>query len=163
MSDTKDGMGIKGKVHYELRDEDGNLKDKGFCMNTITNWHDAVVCGRMHNQSTSYGTINYIWAGVGSGQGASDTDLDDGCGEAADERQAVTSATTSAGGDDNDLVIVGTISAGSCTKSITELGLFKSLGTNSDKMMCYNEPASAINKGASDTLTVTWTITYGAS
>jgi len=46
-------FGIKGKVEYELRDIDGNLKDSGIIPNTITNGMDAHVADQMSDSTDS--------------------------------------------------------------------------------------------------------------
>jgi len=89
--------------------------------------------------------------GVGSGTvdpAAGDTAL----GTALGARIALTSTTVTA----NDIVYVATFGAGSGTGAVTEAGIFNAL--TSGTMLCRTEFA-VINKGASDSMTITWTVT----
>ena len=71
------------------------------------------------------------------------------------------SNTQGAGAADNDVVHVSTFAAGTGTGALVEAGLFTDAGAGAT-LHAYQD-FSVINKGAGDTLTVTWTITYGAS
>lgn len=157
MSNANEKMGIRGKVEYELRDEFGNLKDHGLLQNTITALHDALVADRLAGGTDALFTHGH--AGTGTGQTSASTNLATPC---AENRTAVTSSTQGAGGDDNDVVVVFTLVAGVCTATITEIGLFSNITYTTADMKCYNDSIS-VTKAAGDSLTVTWTITYGAS
>jgi len=154
-------INIKGKVEYVLTDENGNIKQSGFCMNTITELHDALVADRLSGGSDTLFTHGH--AGTGTGQTSASTNL---AAAFAENRTAVDSSTQGAGGDDNDVIVVFTLGAGVCTGMVEELGLFSSQADDTADMKCYSDNATAgygIPKGASDSLVVTWTITYGAS
>jgi len=148
---------IKGKVKWVLRDEFGNIKEEGEYENTVTALHDALVADRLAGGSDQL--INWGHAGTGSGQTSSSTIL---ASEFAESRTTLTSATQQAGGDDNDVKYTFTLGAGICTGNIEEIGIFTSEAYNSGGLCCYNDTIS-LTKGASDTLTVEWTVTYGAS
>jgi hypothetical protein len=57
---------------------------------------------------------------------------------------------------------ITTFGAGTATAAITESGLFDTATTNAQTMLCYNTFA-VINKGASDTLVITWQYTISSS
>lgn len=154
---VKEKIPIKGKVSFVLKDKNGKVKQEGFIENTITALHDALVADRLAGGSDTL--ISYGHAGTGSGQGSGDTNLATPC---AENRTALDSATQQAGGDDNDVKYIYTLGAGVCTATITELGLFTSQTHTDNNMMCYTDGLT-VTKGASDTLIVTWTVTYGAS
>jgi len=149
----RSGLGIKGLFHLELRDEFGNLKEERIVHNTITELGDAHVADAMSDQGE--GALGYMAVGTGSGQGAADVGL-----AVSLDRNALTSTTQGAGGDDNDVIFVGTWVAGDGTGAITEAGIF--LGDNNTSMNYYADFA-VVNKLAADSLVITWTVTYGAS
>ena len=66
-------FGIKGKIEYELRDVDGNLKDSGVVDNTITALMDAHVADQMSDSTDAQ--IGYIALGTGTGETSASTDL----------------------------------------------------------------------------------------
>lgn len=71
------------------------------------------------------------------------------------DRNAFTSKTR---GSNAIITVVGDWAAGDGTGAITEAGTFShSATTTSDMWMCAS--FAAINKGASDTLSITWTLT----
>jgi len=149
----KTGLGIKGLYHLELRDEYGELKEERIVHNTVTELGDAHVADAMSDQGE--GALGFMAIGTGSGQGAASVGL-----AVSLDRNALTSTTQGAGGDDNDVVFVGTWVPGDGTGAITEAGIF--LGDNNTSMNYYADFA-AVNKLAADSLTITWTVTYGAS
>ena len=156
MMDVKAKQQIRGKVHYVLRGPDGKVKaTHDTVMNTITALHDCLVADRLAGGSDTL--ITHGKLGTGSGQEASDTDLDTPCSGA---RTAIDSLTQGTGGDDNDAIVVVTFGAGVDTGTITEAGLFTHL--SNAVMQCYDDSLN-VTKGADDTLEITWTITYGAS
>ena len=114
---------------------------------------DAHVADCLSDQGD--GTIDYMAVGTGSGQTSADTGLD-----ATLDRNALTSTTQGGGAADNDVVYVGTWAAGDGTGAITEAGLMRD--DDDTKLMLYADFA-VVNKGAADTLTITWTATFGAS
>jgi hypothetical protein len=151
-------FGIKGKIEYELRDENGNLKDSGLIGNTITNVMDAHVADQMSDQGDAQ--IGFMALGSGTGQTASSTDLANFINIAA---LSGTGPVQGAGGDDNDVIYSGYWGAGEATNdSISEAGVFQASGTSRTTLCTYNDGLS-INKGANDTLKIDWTVTFGAS
>ena len=149
----RSGLGIKGLFHLELRDEFGNLKEERIVHNTVTELGDAHVADAMSDQGE--GALGYMAVGTGSGQGAADVGL-----ATSLDRNALTSTTQGAGGDDNDVIFVGTWVAGDGTGAITEAGIF--LGDNNTSMNYYAD-FGVVTKAAADDLVITWTVTYGAS
>ena len=144
---------IKGHMKIVLKDKDGKVLQTVEKDNTITNGMDAHVADQLSDSGD--GAIGYMGVGTGSGQGASDTGL-----ATPLVNVALTSTTQGTGADDNDVIYVGNFNAGTGTGALTEAGLF--LTNDNTSMMAYNS-FSVINKGASDTLKITWTITFGAS
>jgi len=149
-------LGIKGKIEYELRDLDGNIKDSGTVYNTITNLFDVHVADQLSDQGEA--AIGFMSIGSGTGQGASSTDLANHI-----STLALSGTIQGTGGDDNDVVYSGFWGAGVGTNTdITEAGIFQASGTSRTTLMTYNDGLS-VNKGADDTLKIDWTVTFGAS
>jgi len=142
---------IKGVCHIRLFSPDGSLKEERVIENTVTDLGDAHVADAMSDQGE--GALGYIAVGTGSGQGAGDTGL-----ATSLDRNALTSTTQGGGANDNDVVFVGDWAAGDGTGAITEAGIF--LGDNNTTLNYYADFA-VVNKGAADTLQITWTVTYG--
>ena len=67
-------------------------------------------------------------------------------------RTGLTSTTVSGA----DIVYVDTFAAGTGTGAITEAGIFNA--SSSGDMLCRTV-FSVVNKGASDAMTITWTVT----
>ena len=57
---------------------------------------------------------------------------------------------------DNEIVYVDTFAAGTGTGAITEAGIFNA--SSGGTMLCRTV-FSVVNKGASDAMTITWTVT----
>ena len=146
-------IGIKGKAHLQLFGPDGVLKEERIIYNTVTELMDAQVADAMSDQGD--GTIDFMSVGTGSGQTSADTGLD-----ATLDRTALDSTTQGAGGADNDVVYVCTWAAADGTGAITEAGVLRD--DDDTKLMLYADFA-VVNKGAADSLVITWTATFGAS
>ena len=149
----KDKFGIKGKIKIVLKDKDGKVKKIVEKENTITALLDAHVADQMSDSGDS--GIAYMGVGTGTGQTSASTGL-----AAASANVALDSTTQGAAAADNDVVYVATFPAGTATAALTEAGLFKL--DNNTTLMTYDD-FSVINKGASDSLVITWTVTFGAS
>lgn len=164
----KSRQGIKGTAHVQLfsawnddgsrvRDARGRfskrLKDERLIENTVTELMDAHVADQMSDSGDA--AIGFMGVGTGSGQGSADVGLD-----AAEDNNALDSTTQGAGGADNDVVYVCTWAAGDATAAITEAGILHA--DNNTSLMTYAD-FSVINKGAADSLVITWTVTFGAS
>lgn len=146
-------MGIKGEALVQLFGPDGELKEERIIYNTVTELMDAHVADCLSDQGD--GTIDFMAVGTGSGQGSGDTGL------AGDlDRNALDSTTQGAGGADNDVVYVCTWAAADGTGAITEAGVMRD--DDNTKLMLYADFA-VVNKGAADSLVITWTATFGAS
>ena len=163
--DIKSGLKILANCHVELwtaYNEDGSrardkrgrfarrLKDERWIHNTVTALGDAHVADQMSDK----GNAVMGWMAVGTGTPSATalgTELD---------RNALTSTTQGTGGDDNDVIYVGDWAAGDGTGAITEAGIFNAAAAGT---MFVSASFSVINKGASDTLKITWTVTFGAT
>lgn len=140
---------IRGHVRVELRGPDGELKETRDVDNLVVDAGKAQIAQRMID--TSKAAPSHMAVGTGStapaaGNTALGTEID---------RNALTTNTRST----NVETLVGTWAAGDATNSaIAEAGIFNAASAGD---MTARATFTAINKGALDTLTITWTITYG--
>ncbi len=146
-------LGLKGECLVQLFGPDGELKEERLIKNTVTELMDAQAADQMSDQGQA--AIGYMAVGTGSGQTSVSTGL-----AVSLDRNALTSTTQGAAGDDNDVIYVGTWAAGDGTGAITEAGVIQA--DNNTTLMTYADFA-VVNKLAADSLVITWTVTFGAS
>ena len=146
----KEQLPPKDNVLIQLYDKDGNLKDERRIHNLV------VTAGKNHiadqlSSSPGQAAMSHMAVGTGStAPAAGDTAL----GTEID-RNALTSRTDAT----NVVTYVGDWAAGDATNSaIAEAGIFNA---SSSGTMLARATFTAINKGASDTLKITWTVTIG--
>ena len=145
---------VKGKLHIELRGPDGLLKEERFLMNTIMAVGDAHIANRMSG-STSTAMSHMAVGTTDTNDNAAQTTL-----ASETDRNALSSTIQGTAGDDNDVIYVGDWAAGDATGTLKEAGIFNY--TSGGVMLCRSVFAGIV-KGGSDTLKITWTITFGAS
>ena len=145
-----------GKLHIELRGPDGELKDERFVHNVVTNLGSKCVATRLISAATDVMSHMAIGDDDDPAPAAADTALNNEI-----HREILTSSTQGTGANDNDIVYIGDYAAGHGTNAaIVEAGIFNGAGVGTTTMLCRAKFA-AINKGASDTLKITWTVTLG--
>ena len=135
--------GLTGRLKIELFDSLGNLKELREIVNTVTTVGKAHVADQL---SSSPGEAAMSHMGIGTGS-PSATAL----GSELD-RNALTSRTDSGA----VVTYVGNWAAADGTGAITEAGIFNAASAGT--MLC-SASFAAINKGAADTLQITWTLT----
>ena len=144
---------ITGNLKAELRDAFGILKQVRELDNVFTDAGDAHVADQMAS-SQDESAMSHMGIGTSAVTlTAGDTTLG---GET--DRNALTSFVQGTGANDNKVIYIGDWAAGDGTAALTEAGIFNSstVGT----MLCA-QTFSVINKGAADTLQITWTVTFG--
>ena len=141
---------VRGHVLVELYGPDGDLKESRQVDNLV------VTAGKNHiadQLSSSPGGAAMGWMAVGTG-GTAAAAGDTALGTELD-RNALTSRTDAT----NVVTYVGNWAAGDATSAtIQEAGIFNAASTGT---MLARAVFTAINKGASDTLAITWTVTVG--
>lgn len=146
----EDRLGMVGNVVVELWDENGDLKDFREVHNLVVTAGKNHVADRL---SSAPGGAAMGWMAIGTGSvaaAAGDTTLG-----AEIDRNATTSIIDAA----NVVTYVGDWAAGDGTNAaLREAGIFNasSAGTMLARVVYAN-----IDKGASDTLKITWTVTVG--
>jgi len=150
-----DRVAHKGRLHIELFGPDGKIKEERDISNLMMNVGEAHIADQL-SSAPDETAMSHMAIGTGTTAPTSaNTAL-----EFEIDRNALTSRTQGAGGDDNDIIYVGDWAAGDGTGAITEAGI---LNSSASGVMLARSTFAAINKGASDTLKITWTVTLGAS
>jgi hypothetical protein len=144
---------LRGVFHFKLFDEFGNVKQELSVPNTVTELGDAMVADAMSDRGVTL--PSHIAVGTGAAGGAASTTL-----TTESHREALDSTAQGAAGDDNDVIWVGTFAAGHGTGALTEAGIFNAGVAG---VMPVIAGFAVINKGAADSLEITWTLTCGAS
>jgi hypothetical protein len=140
---------FKGTVHIVLRDVLGTIKDERTFPNLVVDTGLGFIISRMEDASAS--VMSHIAVGTsGTAAAAGDTTLGTEL-----TRVALTSTTTL----DEDITYVANFGAGIGTGALQEAGIFNA-GVSGT--MLARTTFAVINKGASDTLQITWTISASA-
>ena len=146
----QENIKLSGQLNIVLKDKDGNVKDKRKVKNLVVNTGIAYIVSRM--KDTSKGAMSHMAVGSGTtAAGASQTDLVTLVGA----REALDTSTASA----TNIVYECQFEAGDGTGALTEAGIFNA--ATSGDMLCRTVFAT-VNKAASDTMVITWTVTLTA-
>lgn len=138
--------GPKGVLNIVLRDESGAVKENVTVENLVVDTGLAYIASRM--KDTTQTAMSHMAVGEGTtNPAAGDTALESELG-----RVALTSTTVT----DNAVEYVATFGAGTGTGAVTEAGILNN--SSGGTLLCRTEFA-VINKGASDSMTITWTVT----
>jgi hypothetical protein len=148
----RDELDIRANCHVRLYGPDGRLKARrDVCNLVVTTGRDAIIERLDSSPATTQPTHMAIGTGATApvaGNTALGTEID---------RNALTSNTASGG----VLTMVGNWAAGDGTNSaIAEAGVFNAASSGT---MYSRATFTAINKGANDTLQITWTYTLTPS
>ena len=137
----KDGLALTGKLSIALNGETVQKVD-----NLVVTAGKGYVASRM--KDTSATAMSHMAIGTGSTAAAA--------GNTALGNQAARVSLTSTTVSGADIVYVATFPAGTGTAAITEAGIFNA--SSSGTLICTTV-VSVVNKGASDSMTITWTVT----
>ena len=136
-----DGLKLKGKLSIALNDEVVQEVD-----NLVVTAGKGYVASRMKDATAT--AMSHMAIGSGTtNPAASDTALETQLG-----RVALTSTTVSGA----VVTYVATFAAGTGTGAVTEAGILNA--SSSGTLLCRTE-FSVVNKGSSDSMTITWTVT----
>ena len=146
MSQIKDSILVKGALKIVLADAQGNIKDEREVPNLVVNVGKDFIASRM------IGTTDDIMSHMAIGTGTTapaggDTTLETEAG-----RVALNSNVRTA----NAIAYVAAFPAGTGTGAITEAGI---LNNSTGGILLCRTTFAVINKGAADTLGITWTVT----
>ena len=141
-----DTIKMTGDLKIVLTDESGQIKHEQEIKNLVVTAGKNFIASRM--KDTTKGAMSHMAIGSGTtAANVADTTLGTELGRVS---LTLTTVTT------NNVAYVATFPAGTGTGAVTEAGLFND-GSAGD-MLCRTV-FSVINKGAVDTLGITWTVT----
>jgi len=144
---------MQGRLTIVLKDENGVVKDVREVKNLVVNTGLGHITTRM--LGTTQGVMSHMALGSGAtAANATDTTL----GSQLGSRKVFDSVTQSGSSNETGVNDAASIS-GKATGAVTEAGIFNA--STSGVMLCRTVFA-VVNKGASDTLQITWTVTLSA-
>ena len=156
---------IRGRMAYELRGPDGRIKARGVTHNLVTANGDQYCAKKLYSAPTAMANMKLGTAetapdksGVGSFIAVGDYIA--GSAHACDE------ASPKAGGTNDIVTFIHTWAAGEATNATINRVAIVDNVTNAGEADATHTLATAllnprpVNKGASDTLKVTWNITF---
>lgn len=142
----KDSSKVTGSVNVVVRGDDGAIKQEFTVPNLVVDTGLDYIASRM--KDTTATAMSHMAVGTGTTSAAS--------GDTALETEAARETLTSTTVTDNAVAYVATFAAGTGTGALTEAAI---LNASSGGTMLCRTVFSVINKGASDSMTVTWTVT----
>ena len=143
---NKDKLQATGSVNIVVRGEDGNVTQDFTIPNLVVDTGLDYIASRMKDATATAMTHMAVGSGTtvaAAGQTALVTEV---------ARVALTSSTVTG----ESIAYVASYAAGTGTGALTEAAILNA--SSSGTMLCRTV-FSVINKGAGDTMTVTWTIT----
>jgi len=142
----QDTIKMTGELKITVTNPEGNVTHETIVPNLVVTDGKEFIASRMKDATAT--AMSHMAIGTGTtAAAAGDTTLGTEAG-----RVALTSTTVPS----NSVAYVATFGAGTGTGAITEAGLFNA--SSSGDMLCRTV-FSVINKGAADTLGITWTVT----
>jgi chloramphenicol 3-O-phosphotransferase len=141
-----DSIKVTGELRITVTNPEGNIKQEIVVPNLVVTTGKNFIASRM--KDTADTAMSHMAIGSGSTAAAvGDTALETELG-----RVSLTSTTVT----DNAVAYVATFPAGTGTGAVTEAGILNA--SSSGTLLCRTV-FSVINKGAADTLGITWTVT----
>jgi len=140
-----DSIILTGALKIVLADAEGNIKDELEVPNLVVDVGKNFIASRM------IGTTDDIMSHMAIGTGTTSPAGGDTTVESEVGRVALTSNVRT----DNAIAYVATFPAGTGTGAITEAGI---LNDSTGGILLCRTTFSVINKGAADTLGITWTV-----
>ena len=144
MSSVNDGLKLTGKLSIALNGRVVHEID-----NLVTTAGKGYVANRMRSDvSGGVALMSHMAVGAGTNNpAAGDTALQTESGRVALTSSAVSAAV---------VTYIATFPAGTATAALTEAGILNA--SSGGTLLCRTE-FSVVNKGSSDAMTITWTIT----
>jgi hypothetical protein len=143
-----DAIKMTGNLKLVLTDEHGNVKQEEEVKNLVVTVGKNYIASRMKDATAT--AMTHMEVGTSSTAAAvGDTAL---VAAVASSRTTLTSTTVTT----NSVAYVCSFPAGTGTGALTEAGIFNAASAGT--LLCRTV-FSVINKGAADTLGITWTVT----
>jgi len=148
-----ENLKLSGQLNIVLKDKAGNVKETREVKNLVVDTGLAFIASRM--TGTSKAVMSHMALGSSTtAAAAGQTDLASVLGS----REALDSTTLT--GSNKAVAYVSSFEAGDATGAVTEAGIFNA--SSGGDMLCRTV-FSVVNKGADDTMSITWTVTLAAS
>ena len=145
---NRETMKATGRVKVVLKDENGSIKEDFTVDNLVVDAGLDYIASRMKDATAT--AMSHMEVGTDTtAAAAGDTTLGSAVGAS---RTTLTTTTVT----DNAVAYVCTFGEGVGTGALTEAGIFNA--SSAGDMLCRTV-YSVINKGAADSMTITWTIT----
>jgi hypothetical protein len=142
----QDSIKVTGNLKVVLTGPDGKIKDEQEFKNLVVTTGKNFIASRMKD------TTDTAMSHMAIGSGTTAADVGDTALETELGRVSLTSTTVT----NNNVAYVATFPAGTGTGAVTEAGI---LNAGSGGTLLCRTVFSVINKGAADTLGITWTVT----
>ena len=142
----QDSIKMTGELKITVTNPEGNVTHETVVPNLVVTDGKEYIASRMKDATAT--AMSHMAIGTGTTAAAA--------GDTALGSQAGIVALTSTTVTNNSVAYVATFGAGTGTGAITEAGIFNA--SSSGDMLCRTV-FSVINKGAADTLGITWTVT----
>lgn len=149
MMNTVEKLNASGRLNITVFDSAGNVKDEAVVKNLVVNSGLAFIASRMKDATASVMSHMAVGSGTAAAAGAN-TALGTELG------RVVLTSTTVVG---NEVSYVATFGPGTGTGAVTEAGIFNAA---TDGTMLCRTVFPVVNKEATDTMSISWTITIGA-
>jgi len=146
MDMIQDQIKVTGELKITVTNDEGNVKKEIIVPNIVVTDGKEYIASRMKDASAT--AMSHMAIGTGSTAAAA--------GDAALGTEAGRVALTSTTVTSNAVAYVATFPAGTGTGAVTEAGI---LNASSNGTLLCRTVFSVINKGAADTLGITWTVT----
>jgi len=147
-----DNLNMFGFFEAKLFDKFGGLKECRKVPNLVTTLGHKMAADQIL-AAPAVATPGWMEVGTGTGQSAGDATLLSYISESRKALDAKTRVSTV-------VTMSCTMGAGIGTGAITEAGIFNVVTQNTTDLICYADFA-VINKGADDSLGISWTLTFG--
>jgi hypothetical protein len=148
-----ENLKLSGQLNIVLKDKAGNVKDTRTVKNLVVDSGLVFIASRM--TGTSKAVMSHMALGSSTtAAAAGQTALVSQLGS----REALDSTTLT--GSNKAVAYVSSFEAGDGTGAVTEAGIFNA--SSGGDMLCRTV-FSVVNKGADDTMSITWTVTLAAS
>jgi hypothetical protein len=138
---------LTGKVHLTVTNEHGEVVEQ-----RATNL--VVTTGKNFTASRMVGTASNVMSHMAIGAGTTAAAVGDTALGSELGRVALTAATAT----NNVVTYTATFGTGVGTGAVTEAGIFNA--SSAGTMLC-RVVFAVVNKGANDTIAITWTVTVG--
>lgn len=151
-----ENLKITGRLNIVLTDASGALKDSRTVDNLVVTEGLTFIASRMAGVSKAVMSHMQLGTGTGAAAAGDTEDTFVTAGLTGSTRNSLTSTTPNT----TTIVYVTNFLAGDSTGPVTEAGIVNAAGNPCDLLCRTVFPV--INKGANDTMQITWTITLAA-